>query len=118
MSGLKEDRDAILGSLNDISDLSVQTADLVDHARPPLTRDISQLRRVAQTLDENSPEIDKALQILPLKLQKIGRTASYGSWFNFYVCNFRGKVTLPGVAQQQITIPIDYNTGTARCDLG
>ena len=22
------------------------------------------------------------------------------------------------LAQQQITIPIDYNTGTARCDLG
>lgn len=118
VSGLKDDRQAILGSLEDISELSVRTADLVDEAREPLTRDISQLRRVAKTLDENRPEIDKALQILPLKLQKIGRTASYGSWFNFYLCNFRGKVTLPGVAQQRITLPIDYNTGTARCDLG
>ena len=118
VSGLKEDRGAILGSLHDISNLSVQTADLVDQARAPLTRDVGQLRRLARNLDRNQPEIDKALQILPLKLQKIGRTASYGSWFNFYLCNFRGKVTLPGVAQQQITIPVDYNTGTARCHLG
>ncbi len=118
VSGLKDDRKAILGSLNDISTLSVQTADLVDQAREPLTRDIGQLRRLAQNLDRNRPELDKALQILPLKLQKIGRTASYGSWFNFYVCNFRGKITLPNVANRQITIPIDYNTGTARCDLG
>jgi phospholipid/cholesterol/gamma-HCH transport system substrate-binding protein len=118
VSGLKDDRDAILGSLDDVSDLAVQTAGLVKEARAPLTRDISQLRRVAQTLDENRPEIDRALQILPLKLQKIGRTASYGSWFNFYLCNFRGKVTLPGPAQQQLTLPIDYNTQTPRCDLG
>ncbi len=119
VSGLKDDRQAILGSLHDISALSVQTADLVDQAREPLTRDIGQLRRLAATLDRNQPEIDKALQILPLKLQKIGRTASYGSWFNFYLCNFRGKVTLPSAGgQQAISIPVDYNTNTARCDLG
>ncbi|MFY9915371.1 MAG: MCE family protein [Nocardioidaceae bacterium] len=118
VSGLKDDRNAILGSLNDVSDLAVQTAGLVKDARAPLTRDISQLRRVAEILDKNRPEIDKALQILPLKLQKIGRTASYGSWFNFYLCNFRGTVTLPGVAHQRLTIPVDYNTNTPRCDLG
>ncbi len=119
VSGLKDDRQAILGSLHDISELSVQTADLVDQAREPLTRDIGQLRRLAATLDRNQPEIDKALQILPLKLQKIGRTASYGSWFNFYLCNFRGQVTLPAVAGQRLDpIGVDYNTNTARCDLG
>ena len=119
VSGLKDDRQAILGSLHDISELSVQTADLVDQAREPLTRDIGQLRRLAATLDRNQPEIDKALQILPLKLQKIGRTASYGSWFNFYLCNFRGQVTLPAAAGQRLDlIGVDYNTNTARCDLG
>ncbi len=118
VSGLKDDRNAILGSLNDVSDLAVQTAGLVKDARAPLTRDISQLRRVAEILDKNRPEIDKALQILPLKLQKIGRTASYGSWFNFYLCNFRGTVTLPGVAHKRLTVPVDYNTNTPRCDLG
>ena len=119
VSGLKQDRNAILGSLEDVSRLAVQTADLVGDARPDLSRDISQLRRVVQTLDDNKAEIDTALQILPIKLHKIGRTASYGSWFNFYLCNFRGSVTLPGTAAaNQLTIPIDYDVNTARCDLG
>ncbi len=118
VSGLKDDRNAILGSLGHVSDLAVQTAGLVKDARAPLTRDISQLRRVAEILDRNRPEIDRALQILPLKLQKIGRTASYGSWFNFYLCNFRGEITLPGVDQHQLPIPLDYSTNTPRCDLG
>ncbi len=118
ISGLKTDRKAILGSLDDVSNLAVQTAGLVKDIRPGLTRDIGQLRRVVKTLDENKPEIDKALQILPVKLTKIGRTATYGSWFNFYLCNFKGRITLPNVAQTQITIPIDYDTNSARCDLG
>ncbi len=119
ISGLKQDREAILGSLDDVSQLAVQTADLVGDARPALTRDISQLRRVVETLDDNKAEIDRALQILPVKLHKIGRTASYGSWFNFYLCNFRGTVTVPGVgAANDLSVPIDYDVHTARCDLG
>lgn len=118
ISGLKSDRQAILGSLQDVSNLAVQTAGFVKDIRPPLTRDIRELRRLASILDENKAEIDRSLQILPLKLQKIGRTASYGSWFNFYVCNFRGRITLPKLANQQVSIPIDYSTGSPRCDLG
>ena len=40
-------------------------------------------------------EIDRALQILPIKLKKIGRTAIYGSFFNFYLCEFQAKVIAP-----------------------
>ena len=34
--------------------------------------------------------------MLPIKLEKVGRTAIYGSWFNFYLCEFQGRVKLPG----------------------
>lgn len=117
VSGLKDDREAIVGSLDDISDLAVQTSDLVRDARPALTRDISQLRRVVATLDDNRAEIDRALQIMPIKLAKIGRTASYGSWFNFYLCNFKGRVRVPG-PDGGLVLPIDFDTNSARCDLG
>jgi phospholipid/cholesterol/gamma-HCH transport system substrate-binding protein len=113
VSGLAQDREAILGSLDSISDLAVQTSGLVKGARPPLTRDIKQLGKVAGTLDRNKAELDRAIQVLPIKLKKIGATATYGSWFNFYLCNFKGRVKLPG-----LTVPVDYNTGSARCDLG
>lgn len=114
VGGLKQDRGAILDSLDQISELSVQTADLVSGIRDPFVEDIKQLRRFAGNVNRNKGELDRALQVLPIKLEKVGRTAAYGSWFNFYLCHFQGKVLLPGGA----TLPIDYNTGSARCDLG
>jgi phospholipid/cholesterol/gamma-HCH transport system substrate-binding protein len=129
VSGLNQDRQAILGSLNSISDLAVQTADLVSETRPALTEDIRQLRGFAGTLSENRPALDQALKILPQKLKKVGRTATYGSWFNFYVCNFQGNIVIPPELLEILeeagieigengSIPIDYAVGAARCDLG
>jgi phospholipid/cholesterol/gamma-HCH transport system substrate-binding protein len=112
--GLKSDRKAILGSLDQISSLSVQTADLVSGIRQPFVEDVKQLRAFAGNLDKNKGELDRALQVLPIKLQKVGRTAIYGSWFNFYLCEFHGKVRLPGGQ----SLPVDYTTGSDRCDLG
>ena len=114
VGGLKDDRQAILGSLDQISQLSVQTADLVSGIRAPFVDDIKQLRSVAGTLDRNKSELDRALQVLPIKLNKVGRTAIYGSWFNFYLCHFEGRVRLAGGQ----SLPVDYNTDSDRCDLG
>ena len=113
IGGLKDDRQAILGSLDQISALSAQTAGLVKGIRSPFVEDIKQLRRFAGNLDENKAEIDRALQVLPIKLQKVGRTAIYGSWFNFYLCEFKGDVTFAGQS-----FPIEYDTASDRCDLG
>ncbi|MGH3447359.1 MAG: MCE family protein [Nocardioidaceae bacterium] len=118
VSGLESDKKAILGSLADVSTLATETADLVGDARPDVTRDISQLRRVAATLDRNRAQIDRDLQILPIKLKKIGRTATYGSWFNFYLCDLNGHVTLPKLLGKKVTIPLSIRTNSARCDLG
>jgi phospholipid/cholesterol/gamma-HCH transport system substrate-binding protein len=115
VSGLSKDREAILGSLESISDLAVETSGLVTGVRKPLAKDVSELRDLAGTLDRNKAELDRAIQVLPIKLNKIGRTAIYGSWFNFYLCNFKGQVTLP---DGTIIDDIKYDVGAARCDLG
>jgi phospholipid/cholesterol/gamma-HCH transport system substrate-binding protein len=114
VGGLKDDRQAILGSLDRISQLSVQTADLVSGIRRPFVDDVKQLRRVAGNLDAGKSELDRALQVLPIKLNKVGRTATYGSWFNFYLCHFQGRIRIPGGQ----SVPVDYKTGSPRCDLG
>ncbi len=112
VGGLKRDRGAILGSLDQISHLSTQTADLVSGIRAPFVSDIHHLRGFAANLDQGKAEIDRALQVLPIKLTKIGRTAIYGSWFNFYLCNFTGQVRIGSTA-----LPISYDTGSDRCHL-
>jgi len=114
VGGLKDDRNAILDSLDQISALSVQTASLVKGIRSPFVEDIKQLRRLTNNINRNKGELDRALQVLPIKLTKVGRTAIYGSFFNFYLCNFQGKVRFPG----GLSVPVNYNTSTPRCDLG
>ena len=118
IGGLSDDREAILGSLDSISDLTVQTADLVTGIRPGLSRDVTQLRKVAGNIASNRAELDRALKVLPIKLTKVGRTAIYGSWFNFYLCDFGGTVK---VGQTEVTLPVSYpppGTETARCNIG
>jgi len=114
VGGLKDDRQAILSSLDSISELSVQTAALVTDIKDPFIKDVKELRKVAGTLDRNRKEIDRALQVLPIKLTKIGRTATYGSWFNFYLCHFKGTIGLPRKAG---SIPIEVPLGGPRCNL-
>ena len=126
-TGLKNDRRAILGSLGAVSELAVETADLVSDARPALTEDIRQLRRLAGNLAINQAVLDRELQILPIKLRKLGNTADYGSWFNFYLCNFHGEVIVPPALgnrlRQQLgvdlprRITINYPVGAKRCSL-
>ncbi|WP_435769984.1 MCE family protein [Nocardioides sp. SYSU DS0651] len=113
VGGLNDDREAILSSLDSISELSVHTAALVRDIKDPFVKDIRELRKVADNLASNRKEIDRALQVLPIKLTKIGRTATYGSWFNFYLCHFTATVKAPGLP------PVSgvYSVAADRCSL-
>lgn len=112
MSGLVQDREAILGSLDSISTLTTETADLTGQIRPGLVGSIKGLKDTAANLYEGRQELDRVLQVLPIKLTKVGRAASYGSWLNFYMCEFQATVVLPIVGEQHV----QYHTGTERCD--
>jgi phospholipid/cholesterol/gamma-HCH transport system substrate-binding protein len=115
VSGLASDRKPILDSLDAVSRLSSKTAGLLVKTRPAAVADIQQLRRVTGVLDDGKQLLDTSLQILPIKLKKVGRTAAYGSWFNFYLCNFQGGVKIPGLNRTQ---RVSYSVNSARCSLG
>ena len=68
---------------------------------------------VSFILDKNKAELDRAIQVLPIKLNKVGRTAIYGSWFNFYLCEYSGQIRVGG---QALEIP-PQKVGSERCDL-
>ena len=68
------------------------------HPRAVRPATSSSCASVAGNLDGNKAEIDRALQVLPIKLNKVGRTAIYGSWFNFYLCNFQGASSCPAAS--------------------
>jgi len=112
VSGLAQDREAIGASLTNIAGLAEQTAGLVRDVRPSLRKDIRELDTVAKTLDDNKEVVAGTLRRLPDKLNTITRTATYGSWFNFYLCDFTGRVILSNT----VTYTPNYHSDAARCD--
>lgn len=117
MAGLVKDKDAILGSLESVSSLADETSDLAVGIRPSLVKDVKGLRQVATNLNTGKSELDRAMQVLPVKLEKIGRTAIYGSFFNFYLCQFQGNVVVPGLAPIKIQYPAGGLKIAERCNL-
>jgi phospholipid/cholesterol/gamma-HCH transport system substrate-binding protein len=113
VGGLKEDREAILSSLDGISELAVETAGLADDIREPFVRDIREARELVELLDRNKGELDRVLQVMPIKLNKYGRTGTYGSWFNFYLCHFKAKIR---IGDDLLAQPL-YSVGADRCSL-
>ncbi|TCC37031.1 MCE family protein [Kribbella sindirgiensis] len=111
ITGLSQDITPILGSLTSINSLNTKTAGLLQQTRVPIKADLDKLRAVATTLDDTQAIWVKTLQFMPEKLNTMTRTASYGSWFNFYLCNFDGNVTLPTGTR----IPVSYQLNSARC---
>jgi phospholipid/cholesterol/gamma-HCH transport system substrate-binding protein len=111
ITGLAQDINPILGSVGSINSLNTKTAGLLQQTRVPIKADLDRLRQVATTLDDTQAIWVKTLQFMPEKLNTMTGTASYGSWFNFFLCGFDGNVTLPLGTR----IPVSYGNNSARC---
>ncbi|MFW6775916.1 MCE family protein [Nocardioides sp. CPCC 205120] len=95
VSGLAQDRDTIGRTLDGLGALSVSVADLLEEGREPLAASITGLGDLAGNLSDSEEVLDAVLSALPPKLDALGRTGSYGSWVNFYVCSIQGSIPLP-----------------------
>ncbi|MEU6577289.1 MCE family protein [Streptomyces sp. NPDC046805] len=113
VSGLAADRTAIGQSLGGIDDLAAATSGLLQDGRPALREDIAELSRVSGTLQKNHKTVEGVLKRLPNKLNKLTGTASYGSWFNFYLCDVDGHIALPKTADAMTP---DLHVAQGRCD--
>lgn len=119
--GLKKDRKDILNSLDGITDLTDETADLLVDAQPLAVADLKQLNRLTATLstDKNLEAFQKTLQIMPIKMTKISNWVASGSIFNLFLCELTLHVSdLPApVAQLLGALHLDsIPVGGARCD--
>ena len=115
VSGLAADRETIGASLTNINSLTEQTADLLEVTRPSIKTDISGLRQLATGLNKpsNTATFEKFLSTSPGKISTITRTATYGSWFNFYLCDFSGTIKLPAGPPVKLDKP--GGLSAARC---
>jgi phospholipid/cholesterol/gamma-HCH transport system substrate-binding protein len=92
VSGLAADREAIGSSITSLGVLSEVTAGFLAEGREPLRNDIDQLGKLATNLNDNTEILEHTIQFLPEKMEKIAHTVTYGSWFNFYLCDFTAQL--------------------------
>ncbi|MET0999284.1 MAG: MCE family protein [Marmoricola sp.] len=99
MSNLSQDRKAIGASVANLSGLTAEVASLLTQSRPYLKSDIAQLGRVMKSLNKpkNQAALDEVLNRLPLMLARQTRTGTYGSWYQYYLCDLDGTIILPKI---------------------
>jgi phospholipid/cholesterol/gamma-HCH transport system substrate-binding protein len=105
VTGLAGDRTAIGDAIQGMADLTGATAGLLEQARHPLKNSISGLGILSANLVAGSEELEQFLTVTPDKFNQIGRSASYGSWLNFYLC----AAIVPADPEQ------NYTSEAARC---
>ncbi|MGH3647462.1 MAG: MCE family protein [Micromonosporaceae bacterium] len=112
ISGLSEDRTAIGESLEHIATLATETSSLVKAVRPSVKEDIAKLRLLARNLNANEDVLDRTFERVPVRLAALTRVGSYGSWFNFFLCDFDGRIGLPDGSYVN---PATFHSDKARC---
>ena len=126
MADLSRDRHVIGSSIQNVSDLTVVVADLLRQGRPLVKSDVAKLRRLAALLNQkkNSANLVDLLDRLPESMTDQTRTGTYGSWYNYYICGFSGRITLPaglgalpGVNQLMRQLNhLDFHSTAPRCN--
>jgi len=97
MGNLAGDRNVIGRSVQNVSTLADELATLLAQSRPAIKGDVRQIRRMAAILKqpESKAIINEALERLPTMFRRQVRIGSYGSWYNYYLCDFDGQIILP-----------------------
>ncbi|MDX6215966.1 MAG: phospholipid/cholesterol/gamma-HCH transport system substrate-binding protein, partial [Frankiales bacterium] len=112
--GFAADRTQIGNSIVGIGKLTDATAGLLGDIRPSVKTDISQLQTLAHTLKNNNATVKGVIDRLPDKLNRIISTATYGGWFNFYLCGL--ALTQPDGHGGQTVVTSVINTAE-RCKI-
>jgi phospholipid/cholesterol/gamma-HCH transport system substrate-binding protein len=90
VGGLAHDRGTIAASLSHIDNLATSSTQLISQIRPYLPKDLANLAQLAKNLnttkDNGKNTLANYLQRAPAKINRITRTATYGGYFNFWLC--------------------------------
>jgi phospholipid/cholesterol/gamma-HCH transport system substrate-binding protein len=113
MTGLASDRDTIGNAIVGVNRLAESTSNLLTQVRGPFAADVKGITDLTDSLNANASTLTYVLRQLPPTVAGLIRTASYGSWFNFYLCAASGILTLPG----NVKIPLKdiASNSTKRC---
>lgn len=102
--GLAKDREQIVDAFEGIDDLATATTTLLSRARPHLRGTVEGIRDSVRRLKAHRGRLQEKLDLLPVKLNAIMRSAQYGSWFQFFNCGLGLEIDLLG-DQPPLVVP-------------
>ncbi|MFM9378364.1 MCE family protein [Gordonia sp. VNK21] len=120
--GLAAQRDSVGSAITSVAGLTDLTGSLLQQTRPSIQGSLSSLKVLSDKIAARDDEVNQMLDNLPVKLEKIGRAATFGSWFQFYLCGIdiragNGKSTQ--LTQPIIGLPdinhVLYTSAAPRC---
>ena len=112
ITDLAEDRDPIGAAIQSLDNGTASIADLLTHARVPLTATVNQLNRLAPLLDDDKDKLDAALGKAPENYRKLIRLGAYGSFINYYICGISIRAT---DLQGRTVVAPWFSQETGRC---
>lgn len=103
VGGLAADRVELGTSLARVDRLAAKTGELVGDLRPGLRDVLTQAQRTADLVLEDVDNVNFELGRIPQAFTLLSRAGAYGSFFNFYICGLRFKLSDEGAAVPVIT---------------
>jgi phospholipid/cholesterol/gamma-HCH transport system substrate-binding protein len=97
MTNLSTDRKTIGASITNLSGLTAEVAKLLTQGRPYIKADVAQVGRTMAILNKpkNQKVLNEVINRLPTMLQRQARVGSYGSWYQYYLCDIDAKIIMP-----------------------
>ncbi|MCR1785139.1 MCE family protein [Nocardioides carbamazepini] len=106
LTGLDAQDTQVLDAAARIDEFATTTSDLVTKARGDLRADLQGLAVSARGINENADTLATVLQNLPGHYRAVQNSASYGNFFNFFLCGVRVQT---GLAGADVTTPWIYS---------
>ncbi|MFC4001969.1 MCE family protein [Prauserella oleivorans] len=117
VTGLAEQREPIGEAVSGLAELTNVTSGLLEQARPPLRQDVAALGDLAGNLADSEELIDEVLTLMPTHLQKFTRVVSYGSWFNYFLCDLSGTIGIESLNVKLPILPLPATQQPRRCQV-
>jgi phospholipid/cholesterol/gamma-HCH transport system substrate-binding protein len=102
----------IADAVGNVNAASGTIADLLEQARPPVTKLVHETDRAAGIVDADHDYVDNLLATLPDAYRVLSRQGLYGDFFSFYLCDMVLKVN--GKGGQPVYVKIAGQT-SGRC---
>lgn len=107
LTGLDKQDTQVLDAAAKINAFATETSTLLASARTDVRADLEGLAVAARGINSESATLDQVLEALPSHYRILQNSASYGNFFNFFLCGVRVQTGLVDAAP--ITTPWIYS---------